>query len=108
MEITCQQLAARLNHPTQDKPRVVDCRESDELNICHIEGAEHCPLSKWGEHWRQWFPDPKQEIVIICHHGMRSLKATVFLRERGYAETQSMAGGVDVWAQSINPSMARY
>lgn len=108
MEITCQQLAARLNHSTQAKPRLVDCRESDELKICRIEGAEHCPLSKWGEHWRQWFPDQNEEIVIICHHGMRSLKATMFMRERGYPAIHSMAGGVDDWAQTIEPSMARY
>ncbi len=108
MEITCQQLAERLHNPSQKKPRVVDCRESDELRICHIEGADHCALSQWGGQWQQWFPDKNEEIVIICHHGMRSLKATVFLRERGYPETYSIAGGVDVWAQKIDPSMARY
>jgi rhodanese-related sulfurtransferase len=47
-------------------------------------------------------------IVIHCHHGGRSLQVAHWMRQQGYSNAQSMAGGIDLWAQEIEPGMTRY
>ena len=110
VEISCHQLVNLMNDPSPEgkRSRLVDCREVDELKICAIEDSEHCPLSSWGEFWRDRFTDPDESIIILCHHGMRSLRATVFLRDRGFDQVLSLAGGIEAWATEIDPSMPRY
>ncbi len=48
------------------------------------------------------------QLVVHCHHGGRSLKVARWLRENGFAQAQSMAGGIDQWSQEIDPSVPRY
>ena len=52
--------------------------------------------------------DDSPPVVIYCHHGMRSLQATQFLRQRGMAKVWSLAGGIDAWSREINPGVPRY
>jgi adenylyltransferase/sulfurtransferase len=89
------------------KPRLIDCREQDEWDICHIEGAELMPLSNFVEAAGK-LTDKDAHLVVYCHHGMRSLRATHWLRQQGFANTQSMSGGIDAWADMIEPEMRRY
>jgi rhodanese-related sulfurtransferase len=89
-------------------PRLIDCREEDEWRICRIEGAELAPLSRFGEEARIRFTDRDQRLIIYCHHGMRSLRAAKWLREQGFAQAQSMSGGIEAWADQIDPDMPRY
>lgn len=97
-----------LNRPGEARPRLVDCREADEWQICRMEGAELVPLSQFGELAAQRFTDPAQHIIIYCHHGMRSLRAAGWLRQQGFTQVQSMRGGIDAWADLVEPEMARY
>ena len=91
------------------KPRLVDCREPDEFAICKIEGAELIPLSKFVEEaTRRLGNDRDQWIVVYCHHGVRSMRATAWLRQQGYSQTQSLRGGIDMWAECVDSDMARY
>lgn len=91
------------------KPRLVDCREADEYAICKIDGAELIPLSNFvDEAVRRLGPDRDQWIVVYCHHGVRSMRATAWLRQQGYSRTQSLRGGIDTWADCVDPEMARY
>ena len=53
-------------------------------------------------------PHRSGRIVVHCHHGVRSLRVARFLRERGFAIAQSMAGGIEAWAVEIDPAMPRY
>jgi rhodanese-related sulfurtransferase len=48
------------------------------------------------------------EVVVICHHGSRSLQVTHFLARQGYASVHNLAGGVDAWARSVDPAMPVY
>jgi len=92
-----------------DGLRFVDCREMDEFEYCRIEGAELIPLSRFAELAPGLLGDDfEQEIIVYCHHGVRSLQATYFLRQRGYKNTFSMAGGIDVWSAQIDQSVPRY
>lgn len=90
------------------KPRLVDCREEDEWQICKIEGAELVPLSQFGELAPQRFSDTAEPIVVYCHHGMRSQRAALWLRQHGFIHVQSMRGGIDAWANIVEPEMTRY
>ncbi len=91
---------------TEIKPVLVDVREPNEVEICAIDGAINIPLSNFQLALDQL--DPEQEIVLICHHGMRSLRAGIFLEEQGFDKLINMLGGMDGWACEIDPQMRRY
>ena len=88
--------------------RVIDCREEDEWHLCRIEGSQLVPLSEFAERVAAWEADDEVGIVVYCHHGMRSLRATQFLRGQGFAKTFSLAGGIDAWSTAIDPKVPRY
>ena len=52
--------------------------------------------------------DPDDRLVILCHHGQRSLNVTAWLRNQGFEQAQSLRGGIDAWASLIDPSVGRY
>lgn len=52
--------------------------------------------------------DPRQEIVLICHHGIRSRQVGFYLEQNGFEKVINLEGGVEAWAQDIDPNMARY
>jgi adenylyltransferase/sulfurtransferase len=87
-------------------PMLLDVREPVEWDIVHLEGATLIPLmtlpARVGE------LDPRAELVVYCHHGMRSLQAVEFLRAAGFSHARSLAGGIEAWAEEIDPSLNRY
>lgn len=85
---------------------LVDVREPFEIEICRVEDAELIPLRQIPEHVRTLPKD--KHLLMLCHHGRRSLSATEFLRANGYTAVSSIAGGIDAWAEQIDPTMARY
>ncbi len=52
--------------------------------------------------------DPARETVVFCHHGVRSLSVTVFLRNQGFKNVSSLSGGIDRWSALVDPSVPRY
>lgn len=106
LETDVEEVSALLD--SSNAPRLIDCREDDEWQICRIEGAELVPLSRFGEAAKLRFTDTSQHVVIYCHHGMRSLRAASWLRAQGFEKAQSMRGGIERWADLIEPEMARY
>lgn len=92
--------------PNGERPLVLDVREADEVAICAIEGHRHIPLKQLPERWESLPAD--RLIIVHCHHGMRSLRATHFLRDKGLALVTNMAGGIDAWAEEVDPGMQRY
>ena len=88
---------------------LIDVRNPAEVATCAIGGAVTVPLNTLPQQWEalQQQRDGKK-LVIFCHHGGRSLRATEFLREQGIEDVVSMAGGIDLWAIDLDPSLARY
>jgi len=86
--------------------QLVDCREQDEWNHCRIEGARLIPLSQFAELAPAQL-SPERPIVVYCHHGMRSLRATEWLRHKGF-QAWSLAGGINAWSEEIDPGVPRY
>jgi len=52
--------------------------------------------------------DPDQHIVVLCHHGQRSLHVALWLRQQGFENVQSLAGGIEEWSRTIDPAIPRY
>ena len=107
IEISVTETQALLADPASSVC-LIDCREQEEWDICHIEGAELIPLTRFAEEATAQLHDPAQHLIVYCHHGMRSLRATNWLRQKGFTATQSMAGGIAAWADQVDPGMQRY
>lgn len=88
--------------------RLIDVREKDEYAICSISGAELLPLSDFLELVQQLLVDKEENLVLYCHHGMRSRKAARWLSSQGYLHVFYLAGGIDSWAVSVDLKMPRY
>jgi rhodanese-related sulfurtransferase len=84
----------------------VDVREKWEFETSHIEGAVLIPMREIPGNLAK-FEDADQ-VVLFCHHGMRSLDAAAWLRQQGVAGARSMAGGIDRWSAEIDPLVPRY
>ena len=95
-------------HQTCSDFLLLDCREPDEFAICSIAGATLLPMSQIVDRVGELAVHQGRPVVVYCHLGGRSAHVAAWLREQGFPEAQSMAGGIDVWAAEIEPGMARY
>lgn len=85
---------------------LLDVREPAEYAVCHIDNSVHIPM---GEITRRIDElDESQEIVVLCHHGMRSMQVAMYLASNGFTRVDNLEGGIDAWATEIDTSMARY
>ncbi len=105
-EIDCRSLHQL--REAEKSPLLIDCREPNEWELVRIEGAKLLPMSELLERVGELEPHRGQHIVVHCHHGGRSLRVAQWLRAQGFAQTQSLAGGIDQWAAEISPGMTRY
>lgn len=90
----------------QGSARFIDVRTPQEYEIARIDG---CPLIDQAlakEIVETWPKDTP--IITVCHHGVRSLDAAVYLRQQGLTRTQSLRGGIDLWSRTIDPTIPRY
>jgi rhodanese-related sulfurtransferase len=86
----------------------LDCREQDEYDTARIGGTTLLPMSQLQERVGELAGAQSQRIIVHCHHGGRSLRVARWLRQQGFDQAQSMAGGIDGWSQTIDPSVPRY
>ncbi len=94
---------------------LVDVREPNELELASLPEGEFIslPLSDLRERRLDAIPEALRqnqdsEVVLFCHKGLRSAQVTVFLRQQGWSNAVSMAGGIDAWAEEIDESVGRY
>ncbi len=88
-------------------PLLLDVREPWEANTASIPGATFIPMGDIPSRAHAEL-DPDQPIVVLCHHGMRSLSVTTWLRREGFEHVQSLTGGIDEWSRTIDPTIPRY
>jgi len=91
----------------ENKARLIDVREPWELATACIGGSLPMPMGEVPARAFQEL-DPDERLVVICHHGIRSMNVTVWLRNEGFEQVQSLAGGIDAWSAEVDPSIARY
>jgi len=104
-EITPQELKARLDG--KDAPLLLDVRQDWETQLCRLPNAVHIPIEEFEVRAEEL--NPEDEIVVYCHQGVRSAAVARFLRDQlGFKKVQNLAGGLDLWARTVDPSMRRY
>ena len=87
-------------------PLLLDVREPWEYQTCHIEGATLVPMNAIAARAQEL--DPETETVVICHHGGRSQQVAAFLERNGFSKLYNLQGGVNAWAELVEPGMPRY
>lgn len=85
---------------------LLDVREPSEFAVVALPGAYLIPLGEIGYRYEDL--DPDMDIVVYCHHGMRSAQAIALLRQKGFTKLRNLAGGIDYWAETVEPGMKRY
>lgn len=102
--------AAEVKHKLdQGEPFILlDVREPQEWEIASISGAKHIPMGDIHERYKDLGEDPNQEIVVYCHHGMRSEMVMHQLWGLGFQNTKNMVGGIDAWSLDVDPKVQRY
>jgi len=110
LEVTPREAMARLSARTDPKRLIViDVRLDEELQVARVSGAIHLPLDQFPSHAEKLDIPEDAEVMTLCHHGVRSLKAALFLREQGIApRAKSIAGGIELWSLAADPSVPRY
>lgn len=106
LEIDCRSVKTKLDQKAD--LLLLDCREKSEHDTAHIKEAMLLPMSEMQARIAELDAHKNREIVVHCHHGGRSLRVTNWLRQQGYANVRSMAGGIDEWSTAIDTSVPRY
>ncbi len=89
-----------------DKILFLDVREQWEYDTAHLAGSVLIPLREVPGNLQRI--ENSDQVIVFCHHGMRSLDAAAWLRSQGVESARSMAGGIDRWSTEIDPSIPRY
>ena len=105
LEITVAQLHTLLASP--GKPLLLDVREPWEYDTAHIDGSTLIPMNEIPGRAHQEL-DEESPILVLCHHGARSLSVAAWLRQQGFDKAQSVSGGIDAWSRQIDPTIPRY
>ena len=104
-EITAEEVKSKLE--AGDRFTLLDVREPWEFETAKISGAKLMPMGEVPSRAHQEL-DPDDHIVVVCHHGVRSMNVTVWLRQQGFENAQSMRGGIDAWSRRVDQKVPVY
>ena len=85
---------------------LLDVRESEEVALVRLDGSVHIPMGDIPGRVHEL--DPDADIVVYCHHGIRSANVAAFLKHRDFASVANLSGGIDAWSLMIDLSLPRY
>jgi len=105
LEITIPQAQQLLASP--NPPLILDVREPWEHDTAHLPNATLIPMQEIPARAFNEL-DEDAPILVLCHHGARSLSVAAWLRNQGFSQAQSIAGGIDAWSRQIDPTVPRY
>jgi rhodanese-related sulfurtransferase len=105
-QITPQLLQQWLSDSGRKPPVLLDVREPWEYQTCRIEGSTLAPMNTIPSRVQDL--DPGTETVVICHHGARSFQVGLFLERNGFSNLYNLQGGINAWADQVEPTMPRY
>jgi rhodanese-related sulfurtransferase len=98
------EVAERLKN--DEKFKFIDVREPVEYEIARVEEAELLPLSRFAE-WNGAL-NAEDEIVVMCHHGVRSANVCAYLAQNGFEKVYNLEGGIDLWSATVDENVPRY
>lgn len=105
LEVAPQELKTLLSGEGQ--PLLLDVREPWETAAAGFPGARRIPMCEVPARMHNEL-DPEGRVVVICHHGVRSLNVANWLRNQGFEQAQSLRGGIDAWSREVDPGVQRY
>jgi rhodanese-related sulfurtransferase len=103
-QISPRQLKERIE--SDDRPTVLDVRESWELEIARLPDTVHIPMGELARRAAEL--DTQHEVIVICRSGGRSLHAAEFLARRGFARVANLDGGILAWSRDVDPGIPLY
>ena len=103
-EITPEKVKDKLE--SEEGFTLLDCREPWEYQAARIERTINIPMGEIPARVQEL--NPGEHIIVICHHGVRSMNVTAWLRQQGFEKVQSMAGGIDRWSRTVDPKVPIY
>jgi adenylyltransferase/sulfurtransferase len=86
----------------------IDCRLPNEHAITHIDGTQLLPLQQLPQRMAELRGKENEKVVVHCKSGARSLQFALALRQNGFKDVRSMAGGILLWNKDINPGGPQY
>lgn len=104
-EISPKELASLLSTQQSDV-LLVDVREPWEFELTHLSGSVLLGETNMPDIFEQ--ARSAKEVILVCHHGLRSLNAALFFRQNGISQARSLQGGVDAYAREVDSALARY
>lgn len=103
-QLSATEAAARLRE--QPDTVLLDCRESEELELASIEGAVHIPMGEIPLRCDEL--DPERPVIVICHHGVRSASVAAWLIDNDFDAVANLKGGIDAWSRFVDATVPRY
>ena len=87
-------------------PLLLDVREPWEYEKCHLEDSLLIPMRQIPSAMNEL--DQDQEIIVICHHGIRSRSVAMYLANNEFSQVINLTGGIDAWAKQVDHTMPTY
>jgi rhodanese-related sulfurtransferase len=103
-EISPEELQTLLS--TNENVLLLDVRETWEFDLCHLSNALRLSEENMEETMRK--ASQTRHVIVYCHHGVRSLNATLFFKNNGIPQACSLKGGIDAYSLKIDPTIQRY
>ena len=86
--------------------QLLDVRELYEYRICRLNDSLHIPIHEFLN--RIVEVSKERDLVVLCHHGIRSAMVVNYLKKNGYEKVYNLEGGINRWAIEIDPEMTKY
>lgn len=104
-QLTARELEKRIEEDAASMV-LLDVREPWEWGVCRLPGSITISLGKIPARAEELSRDA--EIVVLCHHGIRSRHASMYLERAGFTNLNNLVGGIDAWAREVDPKMPTY
>jgi rhodanese-related sulfurtransferase len=105
-QISPAELKAWLADKSREAPLLLDVREPWEHDKARIAGSQLVPMGQIQSRLAEL--DDEKDVVAICHHGGRSMQVAMFLEKNGFPRVHNLAGGIDAWSRTVDPSIPVY
>lgn len=105
-QITAVELASQLE--SVEPPMLLDVREQEEHDYAALKNSKLIPLGQISQRAGEISDWKEKEVVVYCHHGIRSLHAIAQLRSMGFQNLRNLSGGIDAWSTTVDDSVRRY
>tara|TARA_B100001250_G_scaffold341236_1_gene309160 strand:+ start:235 stop:567 length:333 start_codon:yes stop_codon:yes gene_type:complete len=91
---------------SDEPPQFIDVRTPGEYELAHVDGAQLLPMDQLMT-WVHTL-DPDRPVLVLCHHGIRSMRVALYLASQGFTDAVNLAGGIERWSKEVDARVPRY